>query len=329
MRARGIDDPAAITEEQKRSLVRALGNRIMWGIARVSTVTPHALVSAALLAHPGRGLPASAIDSRVGALRAMAAEDGSPLSAGLAGAPTDPTVPGPVREAITGFVNDGLIRTDQAKGETMFLPVDERRVQLAYYKNTLMNLAAPRALVACAVLRGGTERSEPAVRARALFLSRLFKFEFIYRVGVPFETIFAETADRLVGAELLEVVQDSIRPASAAALPTLEFLADLLRDYLQSYLLAALTLEDVAKVGPMDRKAFLRAALETGRLEFLSGRLDAAEAISRSTLENALSYLLDQGMLEERERKVHLGPAVTTAEQREALRAELRAFIGK
>jgi glycerol-3-phosphate O-acyltransferase len=329
MHARGLDDPETVTEEQKRSLVRALGNRIMWGIARVSTVTPHALVSAALLSHPGRGLPAHAIAARVGALRAMAAEDGSPLSAGLADAPTDPTVPGPVREAMNSFVKDKLVRTDQAKGETMFLPVDERRVQLAYYKNTLMNLAAPRALVACAVLRDGEDRSESAVRARALYLSRLFKFEFIYRVDAPFETTFAETVDRLVGVRLLQREGGGLRPASAEAIPMLEFLADLLRDYLQSYLLAFLTLEDVAKGGPMDRKAFVRAALETGRLEFLSGRLDAAEAISRTTLENALAYLLDQRLLEEKERKVQLGPEVATPEQREALRAGLLTFIGR
>jgi hypothetical protein len=58
--------------------------------------------------------------------------DGSPLSAGLAGAPTDPTVPGPVREYMTGFVNDGLVRTDQAKGDDVS-PGGQRRVQLAYY----------------------------------------------------------------------------------------------------------------------------------------------------------------------------------------------------
>ena len=329
MRSRGLPDDDQLTEEQKRSLVRALGNRIMWGIARVSTVTPHALVSAALLAQSGRGLPASAIAARVETLRAIAAEDGSPLSAGLAGAPADPTLPGPVREAMNSFVDDKLVRTDQAKGETMFLPVDERRVQLAYYKNTLMNLVAPRALVTCAVLRGGEDRSETAVGARALFLSRLLKFEFIYRVDAPFETIFSETVDRLVGAGLLAREAGALRPASAAAIPTLEFLADLLRDYLQSYLLAALTLEDVAKSGPMDRKVFVRAALETGRLEFLSGRLDAAEAISRTTLENALAYLLDQRVLEERERKVQLAPDFTSLEQREALRAGLRDFIGR
>src|SRR5262249_52353273 len=137
------------------------------------------------------------------------------------------------------------------------------------------------------------------------------------------------TVQRLVGAGLLAREAGALRPSSAAAIPTLEFLADLVRDYLQSYLLAALTLEDVAKGGPLDRRVFVRAALETGRLEFLSGRLDAAEAISRTTLENALAYLLDQRVLEERERKVQLAPDFTALEQREALRAGLRDFIGR
>src|SRR5215472_520470 len=77
MHSRGLDDPASVSEEGKRGLVRALGHRIMWGIARVSTVTPHALVSTSLLAHPGRGgLPASVLATRVGALRRMSTEDG-------------------------------------------------------------------------------------------------------------------------------------------------------------------------------------------------------------------------------------------------------------
>src|SRR5262249_17602882 len=258
MRSRGLDDPAAVSEEAKRGLVRALGHRIMWGIARVSTVTPHALVSTALLAHPGRGLPASVLAARVAALRRMLAEDGSSLSPGLADAPTDPTVPGPVREAVLGFVEDTLVRTEQARGETVYLPVDERRVQLAYYKNTILNLVAPRALVAAAALRGRLDASEEAVRTKALFLSRLFKLEFIYRVGTPFEIVFSETVDRLVGTGLLRRREGQLVPPGAAARTQLEFLADVIRDYLQSYLLAALTNEDVA-AGPLDRRTFLRA----------------------------------------------------------------------
>jgi len=79
----------------------------------------------------------------------------------------------------------------------------------------------------------------------------------------------------------------------------------------------------------MDRKSFLRAALETGRMEFLQGRIDAAEAISRTTLENALAWLLDQELVAERERRLVLGPAAERPEQRDAFRDELRSYLGR
>jgi glycerol-3-phosphate O-acyltransferase len=56
MRSRGLTPGEPVTEEQRKGLVRALGNRVMYGISKVSTVTPHALVSAALLAHRRRGI---------------------------------------------------------------------------------------------------------------------------------------------------------------------------------------------------------------------------------------------------------------------------------
>src|SRR5690606_16165108 len=49
--ARQVPMSDEATEDQKRGLVRALGHRLMYGVSKVSTVTPHALVSASLLSH--------------------------------------------------------------------------------------------------------------------------------------------------------------------------------------------------------------------------------------------------------------------------------------
>ena len=45
--------------------MRALGNRVMYGISKVSTVTPHALVSASLLAHRRRGITQRELTDRI------------------------------------------------------------------------------------------------------------------------------------------------------------------------------------------------------------------------------------------------------------------------
>ena len=63
--------------------LRALGHRVMWGIGRVSTITPQALVTSALLAWRGRGIGAKELGERVGLLRRLAAHDGTPVSSTL------------------------------------------------------------------------------------------------------------------------------------------------------------------------------------------------------------------------------------------------------
>ncbi len=90
---RGLS-PADTNEDEKRGLVRALGNRIIYGISRVSTLTPHALLSAALLAHRGRGVSAAELSRRIGALLRIAEEEGRPISSLLSGAPLSPTTAG-------------------------------------------------------------------------------------------------------------------------------------------------------------------------------------------------------------------------------------------
>lgn len=327
MKSRGLTPGEPVNDEQKKGLVRALGNRVMYGISKVSTVTPHALVSASLLAHRRRGITQRELTDRVTLLRRIAEEERTPLSKTLDNAPSDPETLGAIRDAIQTFRADGMVRTQQARGEVIYQPEDERRAELSFYKNTLMNLVVPRSLVANALLVGAPAPYE-AVKARALFLSRLFKVEFIYRVGTTFDTIFSETVEALVRLGLVLRSNDTLQLAPEAhARPYLEFLADLLRDYLESYLLAALTLKDVADGVATDRKSFTKFALETGRAEFHAGRIGAAESLGKTTLENAVAYLLDQKYLVEEDKKLKLGPAATEPAKREQLVNEIREYL--
>jgi glycerol-3-phosphate O-acyltransferase len=328
MQSRGLEDPAAVTEEQKRALVRALAYRVLYDITRVSTVTPQALVATALLSYRGRGIPAAALAARVDVLRRAAETEAVPLSAVLAGAPSDPNVAGPVQQALAGFAREGSVRITEARSQPIYQADEDQRVALVFYKNNLMNLLAPRALVAAAVRAGPPTDALAAVEARALFLSRLFKVEFLYRVGAPFEEIFQETTNQLVREGLLLRSGDTLSVAPRPdAHDTLEFYADLLRDFLESYLLAALTLDDVAAVEAMDRKSFIRAALEVGKAEYLAGRIQAKESLSRTNIENAIAYLLDTKVLQGNEKRFSIGPEHGTAAARQTMAEELRSYL--
>lgn len=306
MRERHVD-PATATEDQKKGLVRALGHRVMWGISRVSTVTPHALLASALLAHRRRGVSVRELTDRIVLLRRIAADLNAPLSRQLENAPSSPTVLGAISDAMHMFASEGFVRIVEARGEPIYQVEDERRSELSFYKNTLINLVAGRTIVCAALLANEAESALEVVRERALFLSRLFKFEFLYPVGKTFEHIFDETLEHLVTLSLAVVDKGQVRLAPEAhARPQVQFLADLLRDLLESYLLAARTVADVSEAG-LDKKDFLKRALEAGRADYLAGTITAAEALSRPTLENALSYLVDKGYLVDQEKKLRLG----------------------
>ncbi len=327
MESRGLARNQPVTDEQKKGLVRALGNRVMYGINKVSTVTPHALVSAALLAHRRRGMTTRELTDRIRMLRQIAQEEGAPLSAELHNAPSNPEAIGPIQDAIRTFSSDRMIRTQKARGEVIYQAEDERRGELSFYKNTLMNLVASRSLVATALLVG-TPAPFEQVKERALWLSRLFKVEFIYRVGESFDTIFADMVERLVRMGLVLHDKDTLAVAPEThARPELEFLADQLRDYLEAYLLAALELQELAGGASLDRKTFVKQALELGRAEYHAGRITAAESLAKVTLENAVTYMLDQRHLEEEDKKLKLGPATPDEAACARFAAEIQAYL--
>jgi glycerol-3-phosphate O-acyltransferase len=322
MRERGVK-PESVTDEQRKGLVRALGHRVMYGISRVSTVTPHALLASALLAHRRRGVSVRELTDRIVLLRQIAADLRAPMSRHLENAPSSPAVLGPVADAMRMFSSEGFVRIVEARGEPIFQVEDERRSELSFYKNTLLNLVAGRTIVCAALLADEAHGAVEQVRERAQFLSRLFKFEFLYPVGKTFETIFDETMEHLVALSLVVHDRATVRLAPEShARPQVQFLADLLRDLLESYRLAARTVAEVPPDAGLEKRDFIKRALDAGRADYLAGIITASEALSRPTLENALLYLIDRGYLVDQDKRVV--PGASSAQE---LVDRLRPFV--
>ncbi len=308
MAERGVNKETA-TGDQKKALVRALGHRVMYGISKVSTVTPHALLAAALLAHRRRGISVRALTDRIVFLRRLATDLKAPLSRLLTDSPSDPTVLGSISDAMRMFHSSGMVRSVEARGEPIFQVEDDRRAELTFYKNTLMNLVAGRTIVCAAVLAAGEAHDRATIKEHALFLSRLFKLEFLYPVGKTFEHIFDETLEHLTTLGLMSANEVGVTIAPEAhARPLVDFLSALLRDSLESYLLAARTAVALEVQG-CDRKEWLRRALEMGRADFLAGNITASEALSKTSLENALQFLIEQQFVLEKDKRLMPGPA--------------------
>jgi glycerol-3-phosphate O-acyltransferase len=170
---------------------------------------------------------------------------------------------------------------------------------LDYHRNAVIHRYVAPALTAASVRAAGPGAETGLARDTALWLSRLLKLEFMYRVGARFEEIFSQNLAFLERVGAVARDGERLRPGSDPG--ALEFLSELARPYLEAYRLAAEALLSASdaprqRAGGLDRRVLVKEALDRGRADFLSGRIVLRESLSRATLENALEWFAVQGL---------------------------------
>jgi glycerol-3-phosphate O-acyltransferase len=212
------------------------------------------------------------------------------------------------------------------RGAIYTVPGD-KRLKLDGSKNIIIHFFVERALVALALLlppgadrsrmlRDPLGHSEEEARARVQELSRLFKYEFRFRADASFDTIFEETVTLMVQDGDLSRRDQRLAPGVGRAGWTghqwLMTYAGLLRNFVESYRVAARGLAALEK-GPLDAKDLLKQTLSTGRLMYLSGEVERAEAISKPLIQNAFAAFQDLGYVTQHAGQMQLPDASAPA----------------
>ncbi|MBI4705194.1 MAG: 1-acyl-sn-glycerol-3-phosphate acyltransferase [Deltaproteobacteria bacterium] len=233
--------------------------------------------------------------------------------------------------------------------EVIFTVPDAKRLRLDLLKNSLIHLVADRALMALALLcpngidapdeflaedepvteaDEADERAEAvapageglrlgrsALRHRVRTLSRLFKYEFMFRADATFERIFDELLAQMMSAGELVAAP---APAASAGAPAggagddligagpghhdldgrgwIAFYALAVLHFVEGYCIAARSLGALLRA-PLSTKELTARALRVGEQMFLEGEIERAEAVSRPIIENALAAFCDLGYL--------------------------------
>ncbi len=203
-------------------------------------------------------------------------------------------------QALRRLADGKTLRQEGPPESPTYVIEEERRFSLSYYRNGLINFLAAESIVARAVLV--TEAEDPtgltleAVHRRAQFLSRLWKYEFVFEVGKPFDAIFDETLRRLQswGVER----SDSELWIIEAGRRDLELLSLLTQDYLEAYRIAVISLAELLE-GPVGRKNLVQRMREDAATALERRELRRRESCSRITFDNAVSALMDLEVLEQ------------------------------
>jgi glycerol-3-phosphate O-acyltransferase len=281
--------------EESRTLVPALGHRIVWGIQRASVVTARSLVAAAILGYRRRGVREEALIVAAKELLAHIArvDPGARLAGALAEYPEVRA-----QAALEALVAEGALHVEDIDGERFYRPKEGAALALELSKNTVIHHFVDDAIVMASLTSLGGEAPLEQLEARAKLLSRVFKQEFTYQTERSFRAVFDSTCRRLESLEVLTLDGEGVGPAQEdIGKRRGAFLVGLILNFIEAYRVVAQDAVE-ACAEPQAKKALVSRLLTRLRAGYLDGRLRSPEAINKVTVETALAWLIEQGFLE-------------------------------
>jgi glycerol-3-phosphate O-acyltransferase len=321
----------------------------MFEINAATAATPGAVVAMALITHGRRGVAHSELLGRVRRLVAVLHLLGARMTPSLATS-AGAVRPTCVTEAVQMYRDAGLLevhvpgenmlgdaKPDAAPSESdepIYQVPEDKRLALDLSKNIILHYFVPSALVSAAVLvpPGPTIISRSVVRERVQRLSRLFKYEFMFRADATFEQIFDVTLQQMLSRGEL-VVEASDHLGLGEGHDGLDgrgwvvLYASMLRNFLEGYRVAARSLSLLLK-GPMTLKELGRRTLAMGDRMYLAGEIERRESLSRPCLDNAFLSLLDQGYLRrDNDKKVALASSFDDAAAVRAIESRIANYL--
>jgi glycerol-3-phosphate O-acyltransferase len=332
LRAEG-EDLDALDPDRRKYLIKKLGYSILGRINRAAVVSPSALAAMVLLSHLRRGISETRFTFTLGFLIRFVKERGCTLSLSLdralkahavelARARTEaenddnPAVLELARgTAVFSVIRDTLknlhaerhIRTKEYDDEVIYSVVPDHRVQLDYYRNTILHLFVREAFASMALLAReyqGEVTMEDLV-GDLRFLSDLLKREFIFRIGALEDA--AAAGLRVLeaeGAVILDGDKIRIRPEGEARLILFR---NMILPVVESYAICAEHLPVLRWRGALARKELVKRIMERARRDYYEGGIVTQEAVSQVSLSNAVQAFQGQGILMTIERGLDQG----------------------
>ncbi|CAJ2512330.1 Uu.00g053450.m01.CDS01 [Anthostomella pinea] len=295
----------------KQKLLRTMGYKVLSDINDVSVVMPTALIGTVLLTLRGRGVGMSELLRRIEWLTARVGAKGGRV-AHFGNAPLADVV-----ERGLDVLGKDLVGSIEGLAEPTYYAVD--RFQLSFYRNMTIHLFISEALVSASmytrVKQGGgpanQEISYTALRDQVLFLSSLFRGEFIF----PSDGLAVNLEKTLIGLEndrVIKLQRDekgtiySIGLAEEeriAGRENYDFYCFLIWPFIESSWLSAVSLMGLTPpLGHNDdvwievAKAQNTAQL-LGKTLYHQGDLSYFEAVNKETLKNSYTRFEEEGII--------------------------------
>jgi glycerol-3-phosphate O-acyltransferase len=283
---------ADMPAKDQNALIRNLGWRVINAIDRVTVVTPHSLVAAAILNAPSQRFTLddilAIVDSYLHALVSQKAHLADTLAYDQAHA---------VRHAFDTFIQRKFIeRVSEDKHappeETVFTTVENKRTLLEYYKNNSIGYFVPYILVAMAILeRDAFQFTAAELHAHYAFSQDFLKYEFAFNIDRGNEYFVRKVIKTFIDDAILmphQSLPDTYNLTSAGY-RKVKLFADYLKPYFEAYWVVLNYFKRYPR-NAMDSKERLKKIQAMGSRMYKRKEIERPEALGKINFNNGIEF---------------------------------------
>jgi glycerol-3-phosphate O-acyltransferase len=262
---------------------------LIQSINAVSLVTPLTLVATAILANHRRGFLVSELLDTVETLLSFLKRYGSPLADTLA-EPRKAMVE--TLSLLTGWKIVDMLEGAEKEEEIFYYVDEEKKLELEYYKNSIIHFFIPHSFVAVSLLTGPEEvKTLESIVADYGFLRDLFGNEFVFDGDEPLEQKVISLTEYFLAARYLTPSERTMGyKITKLGFNKLPIWAALVKTFLESYWIAAKSMGQV-KTEEAKRGDNLKNMDYLGKQFHKLGLIDHIGALSRLNYRNATSFI--------------------------------------
>lgn len=294
-------DLKTLPSKVRHAMYRDFAFRIISSINQASLVTPHALVSAALLSGSRKGTAKGQLLQTIQIFLEYLEQNGVRFSRSFQN--YDVVIEDTLKDLVKSKLLERLKDEDDELEEEVFILDDEKRLTLEYYKNNILHFLLPAAFVSTSILRQETFRfSLGDILDDLAFMKDFFKYEFVYDMDTRDHQLAKQVLDvfeRLGWLRSLEPADDQPYMLTHRGLMAAQAFHGLIRNFFETYWLVLRSLRYVQKK-PYAEKDLIKKVLSTGEKHFKMALIERPESISKIVCSNALAYFVEKGLLERR-----------------------------
>jgi glycerol-3-phosphate O-acyltransferase len=284
-----LNDYLAQSATTMAETTRRFAFDIAKAINQVILVTPLSLVATAILSYHRRGFLYSEILETAESLREILKKSGVALAASLSDLPR--AVQETLSLLITWKIVEILEDIDQEE-EAFYFVEEENKLELEYYKNSIVHFFLPHALVATSLLTGREEvKGWDALVSDCTFMKDLLKNEFFFNGSETLKQSILPAIDYFLDSLFLtRAGTNNGFKITKLGFDKLPIWSGMIKTFLESYWIATRIMGQRKNL-EVKEESLLKKMNYLGRRFYKLGVVEHIEAISRLTFMNAFAFI--------------------------------------